>query len=322
MPPAEGFEYINHLAGSGVPFVCLVNFKGTEVKVWPLSELSSEELMFDINGKTNCNQNQQPELNQWHVTPLGFEQYQKAYGIVQLHLRRGDSYLINLTAETGLQSNLGLEQLYQISKAKYKVLLKNTFVAFSPEPFVKIEQGSISAFPMKGTISAKVPDAKERILNDEKESEEHNTIVDLLRNDLSRVATQVTVKEFRYLELVTTSQEDLWQVSSKITGKLDRDHWSNLGTILQDLLPAGSISGAPKKRTMEIIEQAENYDRGYFTGIFGLFDGSTFDSGVLIRFVEQTASGLKFKSGGGITVNSDVRKEYNEMISKVYVPTV
>ena len=86
------------------------------------------------------------------------------------------------------------------------------------------------------------------------------------------------------------------------------------------LLPAGSISGAPKKKTVEIICKAENYKRGFYTGIFGFFDGEKLDSGVMIRYIEEQNGKLIFKSGGGVTTFSDEEKEYNEMIDKVYVP--
>jgi len=88
------------------------------------------------------------------------------------------------------------------------------------------------------------------------------------------------------------------------------------------LLPAGSVTGAPKKKTVEIIRETENYDRGYYTGICGYFDGSRLDSGVMIRFIEKNENGTIFKSGGGLTVYSDPEREYREMIDKVYVPIV
>ena len=95
---------------------------------------------------------------------------------------------------------------------------------------------------------------------------------------------------------------------------------AQIGAILASLLPAGSISGAPKEKTVQIIQQAENQPRGYYTGVFGIFDGESLQSAVAIRFIEQTDNGLVFRSGGGITVQSDVQEEYRELIQKVYVP--
>ncbi|MGL5545900.1 MAG: chorismate-binding protein, partial [Tannerellaceae bacterium] len=88
------------------------------------------------------------------------------------------------------------------------------------------------------------------------------------------------------------------------------------------LLPAGSICGAPKPRTLEIIDEAETYPRGFYTGVAGYYDGNVFNSAVMIRFIEQTASGLVFKSGGGITFQSDARSEYEEIKQKTYIPGV
>jgi para-aminobenzoate synthetase component I len=85
-------------------------------------------------------------------------------------------------------------------------------------------------------------------------------------------------------------------------------------------LPAGSICGAPKKKTIDLIQSAENHERGYYTGVFGCFDGENLHSGVMIRFIEKTSDGLVYKSGGGITHLSHPKEEYNEMIKKIYVP--
>jgi para-aminobenzoate synthetase component 1 len=173
---------------------------------------------------------------------------------------------------------------------------------------------------MKGTIDAAVPNAAQRILDDEKERAEHTTIVDLIRNDLSQVATRVTVNRFRYLDELRTSHKNLLQVSSEIVGELPDDYLSRLGSIFVTLLPAGSVSGAPKVKTLEIIRQAEGEKRGYYTGIFGYFNGQQLDSGVMIRFLENQDGTYYYRSGGGITTQSQVDAEYQETIDKVYVP--
>ena len=173
---------------------------------------------------------------------------------------------------------------------------------------------------MKGTIDASLPNARERILADKKEEAEHATIVDLIRNDLSQVASEVTVSRYRYIDELQTNRGRLLQVSSEIRGKLPEDWKASLGDILFRLLPAGSITGAPKKKTMQIISEAETYERGFYTGVMGYFDGSSLDSAVMIRFVEQEGDRMYFKSGGGITCRSEVESEYHEMKQKVYVP--
>jgi para-aminobenzoate synthetase component 1 len=109
-------------------------------------------------------------------------------------------------------------------------------------------------------------------------------------------------------------------VSSKITGRLPSDYRTRLGDIIFTLLPAGSICGAPKRKTVEIILENELDPRGYYTGIFGIYDGETLDSGVMIRFIEQRDGSLIYRSGGGITAWSDPEMEYQELIDKIYVP--
>lgn len=173
---------------------------------------------------------------------------------------------------------------------------------------------------MKGTIDESFPDSKNKLLSSQKELAEHFTIVDLIRNDLSIVSKNVSVKRFRYIDKVKTHKGALLQMSSEIVGDLPDGFQKNVGNIIVDMLPAGSISGAPKKKTIEIIKQAEKYDRGYYTGVMGIFDGVNIDSGVMIRFIENTPEGLIYKSGGGITSKSNLDEEYSELIDKIYIP--
>ncbi len=88
------------------------------------------------------------------------------------------------------------------------------------------------------------------------------------------------------------------------------------------MLPAGSVCGAPKTSTVKIIKQAEVIPRGYYTGIFGYFDGHSLDSAVMIRFIEERNGRKYFRSGGGITVLSEPQAEYNEVMEKIYLPYV
>mgnify|MGYP006300188563 CR=1 FL=1 len=171
-------------------------------------------------------------------------------------------------------------------------------------------------------MDAIVKKKKKKLLESDKERWEHNTIVDLIRNDLSMVSEDVEVTRFRYIDRVEAHRRSLLQVSSEIRGRLSPQWPSQLGSLLLELLPAGSISGAPKKKTVEIIRTAEQQDRGYFTGICGYYDGKCLDSGVLIRYMEHTPGGLQFRSGGGITGHSEARAEYDELIQKVYVPVI
>ncbi|MEL6926372.1 MAG: aminodeoxychorismate synthase component I, partial [Bacteroidota bacterium] len=232
----------------------------------------------------------------------------------------GHSYLTNLTFPTRIDVNLSFREIFLRSQAKYKLWVRNQFVVFSPESFVKIDGRRIASYPMKGTIDASIPNALEQLMGDRKELAEHYTIVDLIRNDLGRVAKDVRVEQFRYVDRIEANGSTLLQSSSKIAGTLASDYQQNIGTLLSKLLPAGSVTGAPKKRTVEMIREAEGYERGYYTGIFGYYQNGQMESAVMIRYIERQGDQLFFKSGGGITAQSDPEKEYQELIDKVYLP--
>lgn len=317
MNKTEAIQRINTLAKQKEPFLFIIDYKMKNNVVIPLAKLNKNEIDFSI-GETCTNINHKtPQLTK---QPISFEDYSKAFFFVKDEIKKGNSYLTNLTGETKIETEVDLQTIYNCSEAKYKLLYKDEFVVFSPETFVKIQEGKISSYPMKGTIDASIENAEDVIINNKKEAAEHATITDLIRNDLSRVATNIKVNKYRYIDEIKTNESHLLQVSSEISGDLPEGYLNKLGTILFELLPAGSICGAPKSKTLDIINQAESYDRKYYTGVFGIFDGTNLDSAVMIRFIEKNENGLVFKSGGGITINSVLEEEYNELIKKVYLP--
>ena len=135
----------------------------------------------------------------------------------------GDSFLLNLTVATRLDTDWTLGEIFHRARSPYRLLVPGRFVCFSPEIFVRVDEGMISSYPMKGTIDASVPDAERVILEDYKERSEHNTIVDLIRNDLNRVAEHVGVRRFRYIDRLQVSRGEILQVSSEVTGRLTGD---------------------------------------------------------------------------------------------------
>lgn len=333
MPPVQLIQYhrlwkpmvskMNYLGSSGIPFIFIIDYLAQKPIIIPVHEVQSEDLLYNFNGFSNTAQQYGPHRNlKLRKSPVSYGRYKAAFDRIIKHQLAGDSYLANLTFPTSIDINFTLREIYFLSHARYKVWYKDIFVVFSPEPFIRISDGKISSFPMKGTIDAAIPNAREMLLGDEKEHAEHVTIVDLIRNDLNSVAIAVAVERFRYIDMINTHTGSLLQMSSQVTGTLPGDHRETIGNIIAALLPAGSVTGAPKKKTLEIIKLAENYDRGYYTGICGYFDGSNLDSGVMIRYIEQNDGELIFKSGGGITVYSDPEKEYQELIDKVYVPFI
>lgn len=316
-------ELMNHYGKSKIPFIFLIDFAMKAPIIVRSDEAEERGILFDIDGITNTSSAKIPPVHiQLKKYPVSFSEYQEQFRKVLHHIQSGNSYLVNLTCPTRIELNCTLRDVFFLSRAKYKLLVEDRFVVFSPESFVRIHNGIISSYPMKGTIDAAIINAEQEILNSPKEQQEHTTIVDLIRNDLSIVAKRVRVKRFRYIERIRTHEKELLQVSSEITGQLPANYRSAIGTILTPLLPAGSVTGAPKKKTVEIINEIEGYDRGYYTGVMGYFDGETLDSGVMIRFIENIHGTLYYKSGGGITYLSNPKEEYKEMIDKVYVPIV
>lgn len=315
---SEAIGFLNELGSSKTPFSFYCDFLGEQWCIEEGHERSNQSFKLDIDGK----EEQSSSLSyHFHQKPIAYSEFLDAFERVLQEINIGNSYLTNLTFQTPIETNLTLEEIYRYASAKYKILVSEKFVSFSPETFIKIRNNNrIYSYPMKGTIDADVKGAASTILKDAKETAEHITIVDLIRNDLGRVANEVEVTRFRYLEEVKTSNKNLLQVSSEIVGSL-HDDWNRcIGDILVGLLPAGSISGAPKAETMRIIQETETYTRGFYTGICGHYDGATLDTGVMIRFIKMEGEQLYYCSGGGITTNSNSKKEYQELLDKIYLP--
>ncbi len=316
----EIIDKINHFSMQGKSFLFAVDFSGKKGFVLSLQEAEKKGIRYKIGNLKNDENHSVKSPLKFDLFPVSFETYKIAFEKVKHHLKRGDTYLLNLTFPTPLHSNLSLSEIFDISCAPFKLFIPGHFIVFSPEMFIRTEQSLVFSNPMKGTIDAGLPDAEERLMRDEKEFFEHNTIVDLIRNDLSMVSTNVIVTRFRYIDRIHSNRGDLLQMSSEVCGTLPDGFRQRLGELLFTLLPAGSVTGAPKEKTVEIIQETESYDRGFYTGIFGYFDGVNLTSAVSIRFIQETERGLVFKSGGGITALSSLESEYDEMVQKVYVP--
>jgi para-aminobenzoate synthetase component I len=318
----ETARRMNQWGREGVPFLFIIDFLGQKPVVVRLADVDTDTLLYNFNGQTNAQKTRAMSQTEvfFEKYPPDFTDYEPHFERVMAHLQRGDSFLVNLSTQTPVEINADLRTIFYQSHAKYRLWWQGHFTCFSPEIFLQIKGNRVASFPMKGTIDANQPRAAEVILANPKEAAEHATIVDLIRNDLSMVANQVWVERYRYIDRIETNQKTLLQVSSEVAGTMP-DNWrETLGDWLFKLLPAGSICGAPKPRTLEIIANSEGYERGYYTGVAGIFDGQNLDSGVLIRFIENQNGKLVFKSGGGITARSTAHAEYEELIDKVYLP--
>jgi para-aminobenzoate synthetase component I len=315
-------EKLNKFGFEKEPFLFVISYDLSEFYIEKLSNLPNS-IKFELNSKEHI-KNKKIKKSKLEKFPISFEEYKKSFDYIQEQIKSGNSYLLNLTAKTKIETDLSLDDIYENIDAKFKLRFQNNkddFVCFSPERFVEIKKNKISTYPMKGTIDATITNAQARILGDIKEMAEHTMVVDLLRNDLGIIASKVRVNKFRYCEKINAGDKKLLQISSKISANL-QDNWNEkIGDILTSILPAGSITGTPKKKTVEILQKVENYNREFYTGVFGVFDGVNLDSSVMIRFIQKEQNGeLFYKSGGGITCDSNVNLEYQELIDKIYLP--
>lgn len=324
-PMNEWTAALNTLGAAGRPCFFLLDFERRRPRVWTLDDPRRPRFAFPGHPSDAADNGPEPSRSLPRLSIRagdnpGLPAYQRAFEVVQSGLQRGDSFLTNLTFPIHVELDVGLAEVYHAAEAKYRILWPDRFVCFSPETFVTVSPaGYLESRPMKGT-SLDDAAARDALLKSPKELAEHATIVDLIRNDLSQVAGRVRVTDYRYFHAISTGRRGLVQTSSNIGGQLPANWRENLGDILAKLTPAGSVSGAPKSATLDIIRRAEPGPRGYYCGVAGYFDGLSLDTCVLIRFIEKTADGYVFRSGGGITAQSDLEEEYAELLAKVRIP--
>jgi len=238
----EGFRQIDALGQSRTPFLFIISYDQNKIFAKPLKDLD-DDIYYKLEEWRNYPVKKREKKCTFSKNPVDFSSYKKALDAVLEEIRSGNTYLLNLTFKTPVESNFTLEEIFTYARAKFKLYFKGEFICFSPERFVDIKGNTIATYPMKGTIDADLPDAKEKILNNEKEMAEHVMIVDLMRNDLGIIGHDVKVEKFRYVDRIKAGKKELLQVSSKITAKLDKNWKDKIGTLFDQLTPAGSITG-------------------------------------------------------------------------------
>ncbi len=260
-----------------------------------------------------------------HATGSGHvpADYAAAFDRVQEHLRAGNSYEVNLTHRLTVASDLHPVEAYlrlrELNPAPYAGYIQHhehMLLSSSPERYATIDRNrTIETRPIKGTAprdASRAVDARRRrmLSADPKCRAENLMIVDLLRNDLAMVCAPGTVDVPALMEV--ESYASVHQLVSTVRGRLRTD----VSTIaaLFALFPAGSMTGAPKLRTMEVIREVEASPRGVYAGAFGWISGDgRADLGVVIRSLTTAGDGTwEIGTGGGITVRSDVREEHAE----------
>ncbi|WP_119328006.1 aminodeoxychorismate synthase component I [Cysteiniphilum halobium] len=258
--------------------------------------------------------------------PLSKAQYAKDFACVQQALSDGESYQINYTKRIQLRSNLTADGLYTQLKSQQPVSYSAflpfkpmTVLSFSPELFFKKQGETITVKPMKGT-SKRFEDQNDDIKSyqflqeDPKNKAENLIIVDLLRNDLARICHTGSIEVSN--PFVIETYKSVYQMTSTISGTVDSN--ISFAHIIEHLFPCGSITGAPKKRTMKIIQQIEP-PRGLYTGCIGyIMPNNDMCFNVAIRTLTQQNNQLWHCGvGGGFTIQSTPEDEWQEMNAKI-----
>ncbi|AWB67670.1 aminodeoxychorismate synthase, component I [Saccharobesus litoralis] len=257
---------------------------------------------------------------------MTFDEYRTKFNRVKHYLQSGDCYQINLAQrfEAHYQGSLwqAYTQLTAVNQAPFSAFIQsknNTILCLSPERFIQLQQNKIETKPIKGTIArgkTQLEDEKqaEILASSSKDRAENLMIVDLLRNDISKVAKpkSVDVPSLFAIE----SFPAVHHLVSTVVGELAED--KSPFDLLRGAFPGGSITGAPKIRAMEIIEELEPHRRHIYCGSIGYIDWQNkMDTNICIRTLVASKDKLYCWAGGGLVMDSELESEYQETFHKV-----
>ena len=258
-------------------------------------------------------------------TDFSKKEYLAAVRKAKVYIRKGDIYQVNLSQRFEATVNAEASDIYRRLRQANPTYFSAYFdagnyqiISASPERFLKLEAGVVSTRPMKGTrprSSNRLADQrlKQQLLAAKKDKAELMMIVDLERNDLGRACAydSVKVEKLRQIEVYAT----VYQTTATIRGRLGQD--KDIADLLRACFPGGSITGCPKIRAMEIIEELEPGRRGIYTGALGYLSFSgNMDLNILIRTILKIKDKIYFHTGGGIVADSRPEEEYREMLVK------
>ncbi len=270
-----------------------------------------------------------PDSNISITSRIKYQEYIDTVKKLQAHILRGDCYEINFCQEffadnAVIQPVAVYNKLTAVSPMPFAALYKlndQYCICASPERYLKRWGSKVISQPIKGTAKRNLQDRfqdennREQLSVSEKEKTENVMVVDLVRNDLSKICKQGTVKVEELFGIYTFPQ--VHQMISTVSGELEADtHWTD---IVKVTFPMGSMTGTPKKRVMELIEQYEQTKRGLFSGAIGyVMPNGDFDFNVVIRSIlyNSATNYLSFQAGSAITFYCDAASEYEECLLK------
>jgi anthranilate synthase component 1 len=269
---------------------------------------------------------EEPSSDPPFVSTMRREDYESAVEVAKEHIRAGDIFQVVLSQRLSMDLHASPFDLYRVLRSvnpsPYLYFLELdglSLVGSSPEVLVRVEGGVVTVRPIAGTRPrGETPEADREmardLLADEKELAEHRMLVDLGRNDVGRVAEYgtVTVPELKAVERYS----HVLHMVSQVEGRLKRG--LSAVDVLRACFPAGTVSGAPKVRAMEIIDELEPVSRGPYAGAVGHmgYGGMTMDTAITIRTVVVTGGRAYVQAGAGIVADSDPSREYDETLNK------
>lgn len=257
---------------------------------------------FEIKGQIKCDSK---------------SKYVKKVEKIKDYIVEGDVYEVSLSHKCTVDFKGDpyalFEKLFKLNSAPFSIYLPFddfTIISNSPERFILAEKDRLETRPIKGTLPRSK--SKSILKNSKKDDAELSMIVDLMRNDFGKVCKygSVKVKEHKRIE----GYENVWQMLSIVQGRLRSEE--TYGSLMRACFPGGSITGCPKIRSMEIIDEIEDYTRNLYTGSIFIANDVRMDSNIVIRTVIINKNKLTFNVGGAIVYDSDPEKEYQETLDK------
>ncbi len=303
-----------YLTGEGQKLIRFLFFDDKNI-----IRLKSDDIEFDAD-----------DISKYSITDFklntSLEKFEENIKKIKNYIREGDTYQVNYTVKgkfnfSGSYASFFQHLLFNQS-GKYSAFINDDesyIISLSPEKFFSIKGRKITSKPMKGTVKRGVNNeadlaTEHELVNSKKNRAENVMIVDLIRNDLGRIAEYGSVTVLRLFS--TEKYESLFQMVSTITAELKKE--VTLRTVLKNIFPCGSVTGAPKIRTMEIINELEKEERGIYTGSIGLFnkDEASFNVAIRTLTVNRKTGNGELGIGSGIVWDSEPQKEYEETLLK------
>ncbi|SHJ91146.1 anthranilate synthase component I [Propionispora hippei] len=283
-----------------------------------------DQLVALIRGGSKC-EPQPPRLKTPLTPRFNREQYSDMVKRAQHYIREGDIFQAVLSNPLTAELDGSLFDVYRVLRTSnpspYMFYFSSNDIEIagaSPETLVKLKDGKLFTFPLAGTRPRGKTDAEDKaleaeLLRDEKELAEHNMLVDLGRNDIGRISRIGTVKVEKYLAVERFSH--VMHIGSTVTGTIRED--KDALDAIDSILPAGTLSGAPKIRACEIIHELEGCERGIYGGAIGYLDFTgNLDTCIAIRLAYKKNGKVCVRSGAGIVADSVPDSEYQECLSK------